>query len=56
MSKNKQTIILETVNEFRNPTPVLEVCDKVIDNYIKETFSGLTQEEILTKIELLIKL
>jgi len=56
MSRDRQTIILETVKEFHNPSTTLEVCEKVIDNYIKETFSGLTNEEILTKVELLTKL
>ncbi len=56
MSRDRQTIILETVKELHNPSTTLEVCEKVIDNYIKETFSGLTNEEILIKVELLTKL
>ena len=51
MPKHKQTIILETIEEFRNGVPMLPVAEKIIDNYIKETFSGLTDQEILDKVK-----
>jgi hypothetical protein len=51
MPKDKQTIILETSASFRNGVPMLAVAEKIIDNYIKETFSGLTDQEILEKIK-----
>lgn len=51
MAKDKQTIILESIRSIKNGRPTSEACEKAIDAFIKETFTGLSDEEILTKIK-----
>jgi hypothetical protein len=51
MAKDKQTIILETSASLKNGTTVLDLCNRVIDTYIKETFTGLTDQQIIDTIK-----
>ena len=51
MARDKQTIILESIRSIKNGRPTSEACEKAIDAFMKETFTGLSDEEILLKIK-----